>query len=50
MTDIDEVLNPVLPRELTSISDAVREVGAPPTPNLAEPYAIRLADPMPTPT
>jgi RimJ/RimL family protein N-acetyltransferase len=45
MTDIDEVLKPVLPRELTSLSDAVRAVGAPPTPTLAEPYDIRLADP-----
>jgi lysine N-acyltransferase len=45
MTDMDEALKPVLPRELTSISDAVREVGAPPTPILAEPYDIRLADP-----
>ena len=45
MTDIDEALKPVLPRELTSISDAVRKVGAPPTPTLAEPYAVRLADP-----
>jgi lysine N-acyltransferase len=45
MTDIDEALRPVLPRELTSISDAVREVGAPPTPILAEPYDIRLVDP-----
>jgi lysine N-acyltransferase len=44
MTDIDEALKPVLPRELTSISDAVRAVGAPPTPSLAEPYDIRLAD------
>jgi RimJ/RimL family protein N-acetyltransferase len=45
MTDIHEALRPVLPRELTSISDAVREVGAPPTPILAEPYDIRLVDP-----
>jgi RimJ/RimL family protein N-acetyltransferase len=45
MTDMDEALKSVLPRELTSISDAVREVGAPPTPILAEPYEIRLADP-----
>ena len=45
MTDIDEALAPVLPRELTDISDAVRAVAAPPTPVLAEPYAIRLADP-----
>jgi len=44
MTDIDEALAPVLPRELTDISDAVRAVGAPPTPVLAEPYSIRLAD------
>jgi RimJ/RimL family protein N-acetyltransferase len=44
MTDIDEALTPVLPRELTSIPDAVRAVGAPPTPILAEPYALRLAD------
>jgi len=43
MTDIDEALTPVLPRELTSIPDAVRAVGAPPTPILAEPYDIRLA-------
>jgi lysine N-acyltransferase len=46
MTDIEEALKPVLPRELTSISDAVREVGAPPTPILAEPYDFRLADPV----
>jgi lysine N-acyltransferase len=45
MTFTDEALKPVLPRELTSISDAVRGVGAPPTPTLAEPYAIRLAHP-----
>jgi lysine N-acyltransferase len=45
MTEIDEALSPVLPRELTSIPDAVREVGAPPTPILAEPYGIRLVDP-----
>ena len=44
MTDIDQALTPVLPRELTSISDAVREVGAPLTPFLAEPYDIRLVD------
>jgi len=46
MTEIDEALNPVLPRELMSISDAVRQVGAPPTPIVAEPYDIRLADPV----
>jgi RimJ/RimL family protein N-acetyltransferase len=45
MTDIDEAPTPVLPRELTDISDAVREVAAPPTPTLAEPYRIRLVDP-----
>lgn len=45
MTDIDDAPTPVLPRELTEISDAVREVGAPPTPILAEPYEIRLVDP-----
>ncbi len=44
MTDIDEALTPVLPRELTSIPDAVRVVGAPPMPILAEPYDIRLVD------
>jgi lysine N-acyltransferase len=45
MTDIDEAPTPVLPRELTEISDAVRDVGAPPTPTMSEPYSIRLADP-----
>jgi RimJ/RimL family protein N-acetyltransferase len=45
MTDIDEALKPVLPRELLSVSESVRAVGAPPTPILAEPYAIRLVDP-----
>ncbi|GAT07578.1 acetyltransferase [Mycolicibacterium novocastrense] len=45
MTEIDDAPSPVLPRELTDISDAVRQVAAPPTPVLAEPYLIRLADP-----
>lgn len=45
MTDIDDAPTPVLPRELTEISDAVRAVGAPPTPTLADPYGIRLVDP-----
>jgi RimJ/RimL family protein N-acetyltransferase len=45
MTDIDEARAPVLPRELTEISDAVRAVGAPPTPALADPYRFRLVDP-----
>jgi RimJ/RimL family protein N-acetyltransferase len=31
--------------ELTEISDAVRAVGAPPTPQLREPYRLRLVDP-----
>jgi hypothetical protein len=44
MTDIDEALSPVLLRELTDVSDAVRAAGAPPIPVLAEPYSIRLAD------
>ena len=45
MTDIDEAVALVLPRELTEISDAVRAVGAPPTPQLADPYRFRLVDP-----
>ncbi|KUI17642.1 siderophore biosynthesis protein [Mycobacterium sp. GA-1285] len=45
MTEIDAAPSSVLPRELTDISDAVRDVAAPPTPVLAEPYTIRLADP-----
>jgi RimJ/RimL family protein N-acetyltransferase len=45
MTDIDEAMAPVLPRELRDVSDAVRQVGAPPTPHLAEPYTLRIADP-----
>ena len=45
MTEIDEALQPILPRELTSISDDVRAVGPPPTPSLTEPYGIRLANP-----
>jgi lysine N-acyltransferase len=45
MTDIDEAVAPVLPRELTEISDDVRAVGAPPTPQLADPYRFRLVDP-----
>ncbi len=36
---------PVLPRELTELSAPVRDVPPPPTPVLADPYAIRLADP-----
>jgi hypothetical protein len=45
MTEIDEAPTPVLPRELTEISDAVRAVCAPPTPTLPDPYRLRLADP-----
>lgn len=37
MTDIDQALETVLPRELMSISDEVRAVGAPSTPMVAEP-------------
>ncbi|QUR68216.1 GNAT family N-acetyltransferase [Mycobacterium spongiae] len=35
----------ILPRELTDLPDEVRNVPAPPTPTVAEPYAFRLADP-----
>lgn len=35
---------PVLPRELTSLPDEVRAVGAPPTPQLAQPWSIRPVD------
>ncbi|OBI75867.1 GNAT family N-acetyltransferase [Mycobacterium sp. E740] len=45
MTEIEAAPAAVLPRELTDISDAVRAVAAPPTPVLAEPYSVRLADP-----
>jgi lysine N-acyltransferase len=44
MTDIDEAL-PVLPRELPSPAVEVRSIAAPPTPELADPYDIRVADP-----
>lgn len=44
MTEIDNAPPAVLPRELTDITDAVRQVTAPPTPIVAEPYHIRLAD------
>ncbi len=43
MTEIDEAL-PVLPRELTDVTDEVRAVPAPPTPVLGEPYFFRPAD------
>jgi RimJ/RimL family protein N-acetyltransferase len=35
----------ILPRELTDISDAVRAAPPPPTPVLADPYALRPVDP-----
>jgi RimJ/RimL family protein N-acetyltransferase len=41
MTDV----LPILPRELTSLSDVVREVPPPPIPALSEPYAIRVVRP-----
>lgn len=44
MTDLEDA-RPTLPRELTSITPDVRAVGAPPVPVVAEPYAMRLADP-----
>lgn len=44
MTEIDEALKPVLPRELTMVSAEVRAVPAPPLPALAEPFALRAAD------
>jgi len=45
MTEINDAPAPVLPRELTEISDEVRAVPAPPTPTLGDPYEIRLVDP-----
>ena len=44
MTDIDEAPT-VLPRELTAVSDDVQKVPGPLSPQIGEPYAIRLADP-----
>ncbi|CAN5467450.1 GNAT family N-acetyltransferase [soil metagenome] len=41
MTDV----LPILPRELTDLSDEVAAVPPPPIPVLAEPYAIRVVDP-----
>ena len=43
MTDLEEA-RPVLPRELTSVSEEVRAVPAPPAPVLADPYAVRPVD------
>ncbi len=44
MTDIDEAPVPVLPRQLTDVTDEVAAVPAPPTPVLGDPYALRRAD------
>ncbi|MCT7659032.1 GNAT family N-acetyltransferase [Mycobacterium deserti] len=44
MGEIDEAAAGVLPRELTDLPQAVRDVPAPPTPILPAPYSIRLAD------
>jgi lysine N-acyltransferase len=41
MTDV----LPILPRELTSLSDEVRAVPPPPIPALSDPYAIRVVEP-----
>lgn len=46
MTDIDEALKPLLPRQLTSVSEDVRVVPGPPAPPVNEPYALRIADPV----
>ena len=40
---------PILPRELTELSDEVAAVPPPPIPVFAEPYAIRLSIPTSTP-
>lgn len=45
MTDIDETRTSILHRELTSLSDEVRAVGAPPMPILPEPYSLRPVEP-----
>ncbi len=44
MIETDEAL-PILPRELTTISDEVRAVPAPTIPQIAAPYGARPADP-----
>ena len=41
MTDV----LPILPRELTDLPEEVRMVPPPPTPQLREPFSIRLVDP-----
>jgi lysine N-acyltransferase len=41
MTDAETIL----PRELTDLPDEVRNVPAPPIPELPEPYGLRLVDP-----
>lgn len=44
MSETSEAQSPILKRELTDVSEAVRAVPAPPTPVVAEPYALRLVD------
>ncbi|WP_422748729.1 GNAT family N-acetyltransferase [Mycobacterium sp. WMMD1722] len=44
MTEIDEAHAPILPRQLTSVSETVRSVPAPPMPVLTEPFAVRVVD------
>jgi RimJ/RimL family protein N-acetyltransferase len=44
MIETDEAL-PILPRELTTISDEVRSIPAPTIPQIAAPYGARVADP-----
>ena len=41
MTDV----LPILPRELTDLPEEVRMVPPPPTPQLREPFSIRLVEP-----
>lgn len=43
--DVDQAQEPVLKRELTDVSDAVRAVAAPPIPVLAEPWDVRVVAP-----
>ena len=41
MTDV----LPILPRELTDLPEEVRMVPPPPTPQLREPFSVRLVEP-----
>ena len=45
MTDIDEAIHPILPRELTSISSDVHDVGSPAHPHAGRAVRDSLADP-----